>query len=140
MLSFLSRKSLSHRHPIRGKMDPQKLLNVPLQLQLLHTKLPMGDMELHHEVKALKRHMRERYDDEALGDEAMRVQYWAELKSATHADNEKIYLKNEEVASGQVLTKVFQGDRDEWRSERGMLAVTLSAAGGGVHFAANFGW
>lgn len=44
-------------------------------LGLLKTKFPVSDEILRQELEALVDHMRERYKDEALGDEVMRNQY-----------------------------------------------------------------
>merc|ERR1712060_618873 len=47
--------------------------------------------------------MKERYKDEALGDENMREQYWQELKEAITLDNQKLWDDNNAAAEVRLL-------------------------------------
>ncbi|CAD7960478.1 unnamed protein product [Amoebophrya sp. A120] len=72
-------------------------------IDLLRTKFPLADANLQADLKALKQHMRERFKDEALGDEAMRLQYWNELKDGIVLDNKKLWDDNNRAAENKLL-------------------------------------
>ena len=75
-------------------------------LDLLKTRLPVADQVLQTELKALKSHMKQRYRDEALGDESMREQYWVELKETIAVDNAKLWDSNIQAADAKYLKPI----------------------------------